>query len=147
MKSGHPEAPRIYVVAGEVSGDRLAADLVRALKKRNPGMKVFGVGGSMLRAAGQEQSFDLVRHAVVGLTDVLKNLPKFLMYFRQVKAEILRLRPDVVILVDYPGFNLRMAKALHRENPPPAVVYYVRDRKSTRLNSSHSSVSRMPSSA
>ena len=87
MKSGHSEAPRIYVVAGEVSGDRLAADLVRALKKRNPGMKVFGVGGSMLRAAGQEQSFDLVRHAVVG------------------------------------------------------------DRKSTRLNSSHSSVSRMPSSA
>lgn len=125
MRGDALEKPRLYLVAGEVSGDRLAADLVRALKKRNPELEVFGVGGPMLRAAGQQQSFDLVRHAVVGLTDVLKNLPKFLMFFRQVKAEILRLKPDVVVLVDYPGFNLRLAKALHRDNPPPAVLYYV----------------------
>lgn len=125
MKTSPLDHPRIYVVAGEVSGDRLASDLVRALKKRNPELKVYGVGGPMLRAAGQEQSFDLARHAVVGLTDVLKNLPKFLKFFRQVKAEIAQRKPDVVILVDYPGFNLRLAKALHRENPPPAVVYYV----------------------
>ena len=125
MKSVPLDPSSIYVVAGEVSGDRLAADLVRALKKRNPEFKAYGVGGAMLRAAGQEQSFDLARHAVVGLTDVLKNLPKFLLFFRQVKAEILKLKPDVVVLVDYPGFNLRLAKALHRENPPPAIVYYV----------------------
>jgi len=125
MSRTAPENSRIYLVAGEVSGDRLAADLVRVLKKRNPELEVHGVGGPMLRAAGQQQSFDLARHAVVGLTDVLKNLPKFLGFFRQVKAEILKLKPDVVILVDYPGFNLRLAKALHRENPPPAVVYYV----------------------
>ena len=125
MRGGAPGKSRLYLVAGEVSGDRLAADLVRALKKRNPEMEVFGVGGAMLRASGQEQSFDLVRHAVVGLTDVLKSLPKFLAFFRQVKGEILRLKPDVVVLVDYPGFNLRLAKALYRETPPPAVVYYV----------------------
>ncbi|NDA10597.1 MAG: lipid-A-disaccharide synthase, partial [Verrucomicrobia bacterium] len=125
MSRTAPENSRIYLVAGEVSGDRLAADLVRVLKKRNPELEVHGVGGPMLRAAGQQQSFDLARHAVVGLTDVLKNLPKFLGFFRQVKAEILKLKPDVVILVDYPGFNLRLAQALHRENPPPAVVYYV----------------------
>jgi len=125
MKPAPLDQPSIYVVAGEVSGDRLAADFVRALKRRNPELKVHGVGGSMLRAAGQEQSFDLARHAVVGLTDVLKNLPKFLIFFRQVKAEIAKLKPDVVVLVDYPGFNLRLAKALHRENPPPAIVYYV----------------------
>ncbi|MEY5062407.1 MAG: hypothetical protein RLZZ112_371, partial [Verrucomicrobiota bacterium] len=111
MRSIPLDHPSIYVVAGEVSGDRLAADLVRALKKRNPDLKVYGVGGPMLRAAGQEQSFDLARHEVVGLTDVLKNLPKFLAFFRQVKAEILKLKPDVVILVDYPGFNLRLAQA------------------------------------
>ena len=125
MKTSPLDHPCIYVVAGEVSGDRLASDLVRALKKRNPELKAYGVGGPMMRAAGQEQSFDLARHAVVGLTDVLKNLPKFLKFFRQVKAEIAQRKPDVVILVDYPGFNLRLAKALHRENPPPAVVYYV----------------------
>lgn len=116
---------RLYVVAGEASGDRLASDLVRVLKQRNPDLQAYGVGGPMLRAAGQEQSFDLARHAVVGLTDVLKNLPKFLKFFRQVKTEILKLKPDVVILVDYPGFNLRLAKVLHREIPPPAIVYYV----------------------
>ncbi|MBM4455189.1 MAG: lipid-A-disaccharide synthase [Verrucomicrobia bacterium] len=125
MKSAPLDQLSIYVVAGEVSGDRLAADLVRALKKRNPELRAYGVGGPMLRAAGQEQSFDLARHAVVGLTDVLKNLPRFLMFFRQVKAEIVKLKPDVVVLVDYPGFNLRLAKALHRENPPPAIIYYV----------------------
>ena len=125
MKPSSSDPSRIYVVAGEASGDRLASDLVRVLKKRNPDLQAYGVGGPMLRAAGQEQSFDLARHAVVGLTDVLKNLPKFLKFFRQVKAEILRRKPDVVILVDYPGFNLRLAKELHRENPPPAIVYYV----------------------
>ena len=125
MREAVTENPRLYLVAGEVSGDRLAADLVRALKKRNAQLEVFGVGGPMLRAAGQEQSFDLARHAVVGLTDVLRNLPKFLGFFRQVKAEILRLKPDVVVLVDYPGFNLRLAQALHRSNPSPAIVYYV----------------------
>ena len=116
--------PRVYLVAGEASGDRLAADLLRELKK-NPRLRAFGVGGPMLKAAGQEQSLDLAKHAVVGLTDVLKNLPKFLKIFGEVKHEIAELDPDVVVLVDYPGFNLRLAKALHGERNGPAVVYYV----------------------
>ena len=115
---------RVYLVAGEASGDRLAADLLRELKK-NPKLRAFGVGGPMLKAAGQEQSLDLAKHAVVGLTDVLKNLPKFLKIFREVKHEIAEVNPDVVVLVDYPGFNLRLAKALHGERNGPAVVYYV----------------------
>jgi len=116
--------PRVYLVAGEASGDRLAADLLRELKK-NPKLRAFGVGGPMLKAAGQEQSLDLAKHAVVGLTDVLKNLPKFLKIFREVKHDIAEVNPDVVVLVDYPGFNLRLAKALHGERNGPAVVYYV----------------------
>ena len=76
---------RVYLVAGEASGDRLAADLLRELKK-NPKLRAFGVGGPMLKAAGQEQSFDLAKHAVVGLTDVLRNLPKFLKIFREVNV-------------------------------------------------------------
>jgi len=116
--------PRVYIVAGEASGDRLAADLLRELRK-NPKSRAFGVGGPMLKAAGQEQSLDLAKHAVVGLTDVLKNLPKFLKIFREVKHEIAEVNPDVVILVDYPGFNLRLAKALHAQRNGPAIVYYV----------------------
>jgi lipid-A-disaccharide synthase len=79
----------------------------------------------MLKAAGQEQSFDLAKHAVVGLTDVLRNLPKFLKIFREVKHDIAEIHPDVVILVDYPGFNLRLARDLHRESGSPALIYYV----------------------
>ena len=116
--------PRVYLVAGEASGDRLAADLLRELRK-NPKLKAYGVGGPMLKAAGQEQSLNLAKHAVVGLTDVLKNLPKFLKIFEEVKHEIAEVNPDVVILVDYPGFNLRLAKALHGQKKAPAIVYYV----------------------
>ena len=101
--AGRIEGARVYFVAGEASGDRLAADLLRALKKNHPDLRAFGVGGPMLKAAGQEQSLDLARHAVVGLTDVLRQLPKFLKIFREVKHEIAEVNPDVVILVDYPG--------------------------------------------
>ena len=124
MSEGVDRDPRVYLVAGEASGDRLAADLLRELKK-NPKLKAYGVGGPMLKAAGQEQSLNLAKHAVVGLTDVLKNLPKFLKIFREVKHEIAEVDPDVVILVDYPGFNLRLAKALHGQKKAPAIVYYV----------------------
>ena len=124
MSGVEEREPRVYLVAGEASGDRLAADLLRELKK-NPKLRAFGVGGPMLKAAGQEQSLDLAKHAVVGLTDVLKNLPKFLKIFREVKHEIAEVNPDVVVLVDYPGFNLRLAKALHGERNGPAVIYYV----------------------
>lgn len=124
MSEGVDRDPRVYLVAGEASGDRLAADLLRELKK-NPKLKAYGVGGPMLKAAGQEQSLNLAKHAVVGLTDVLKNLPKFLKIFREVKHEIAEVNPDVVILIDYPGFNLRLAKALHGQRNAPAIVYYV----------------------
>ena len=124
MSEGVDRDPRVYLVAGEASGDRLAADLLRELKK-NPKLKAYGVGGPMLKAAGQEQSLNLAKHAVVGLTDVLKNLPKFLKIFGEVKHEIAEVNPDVVILVDYPGFNLRLAKALHGQRNAPAIVYYV----------------------
>ena len=124
MSEGVDRDPRVYLVAGEASGDRLAADLVRELKK-NPKLRAYGVGGPMLKAAGQEQSLDLAKHAVVGLTDVIRNLPKFLKIFGEVKHDIAEVNPDVVILVDYPGFNLRLAKALHGERNGPAIVYYV----------------------
>lgn len=124
MKAGKGVEARVYFVAGEASGDRLAADLLRELKKDKQ-LRAFGVGGPMLKAAGQEQSLDLAKHAVVGLTDVLRNLPKFLRFFREVKQEIADVKPEVVVLVDYPGFNLRLAQALHKEKNGPAIVYYV----------------------
>ena len=124
MSEAREGESRVYIVAGEASGDRLAADLLRELKKDKK-LRAFGVGGPMLKAAGQEQFLDLAKHAVVGLTDVIRNLPKFLKIFRDVKHDIAEVNPDVVVLVDYPGFNLRLAKALHAEKNGPAIVYYV----------------------
>lgn len=106
-KAGRPV--RLLLVAGEVSGDMHAAGLLNAIRERHPGVECFGIGGDALAAAGME----IVRHvremAAMGLSEVL---PKLFFYGR-VLDEMTRLarerRPDAVILVDYPDFNLRLA--------------------------------------
>lgn len=116
---------KFYLVAGEASGDRHAALLVREIKKLHSEAEIYGVGGFRLREAGQHQLFDLSLHAVVGLTDVLLNFFKFLFFFYKVVIDIHRKQPDVLILVDYPGFNLRLAKEVKRRFPNIRVVYYI----------------------
>ena len=116
---------RFYIIAGEVSGDRHASDLVMALKKHYPNASFGGVGGKYLRGVGQTQLFDMTVHAVVGLTDVLPKYFKFLSLFKQVLADIDEIRPDTLILVDYPGFNLRLAKKVHELYPEIRIVYYI----------------------
>lgn len=117
--------PKLYFVAGEASGDRHAADLLRRLKDLYPKAEAFGVGGQHLRAAGQNQFFDLAIHAVVGLTEVLRNYFKFRGFFNAILADIERLRPDALVLVDYPGFNLRLAEEAKRRWPKLKIVYYI----------------------
>ncbi|MEM9444792.1 MAG: lipid-A-disaccharide synthase [Verrucomicrobiota bacterium] len=114
-----------YIIAGEVSGDRHASDLLTALKKYYPNANFKGIGGRYLRSAGQEQLFDMTVHAVVGLTDVLPKYFKFLSLFKKVLADIDYVRPDVLILVDYPGFNLRIAKKVREMFPETRIVYYI----------------------
>jgi len=119
------------IIAGEASGDTLGAELVRALRERGEfaNAEVFGAGGPKLSAAGVELAFDLAAHAVVGIWEVLKNYGKFKEFFEQLLAMALERRPDVVVLIDYPGFNLRFAKALRERsaglNWRPKIVYYV----------------------
>ncbi|MGF1678337.1 MAG: lipid-A-disaccharide synthase [Candidatus Methylacidiphilales bacterium] len=119
------KAGSYYIVAGEPSGDRHAAGLARELAARDSGAKILGVGGRHLRAAGQEQLFDLAEHAVVGLVDVLRNYGKFRRMFHRVLADIKERNPAVVILVDFPGFNLRLAKVIRRRHPHIRLVYYI----------------------
>jgi len=109
-------------IAGEASGDSHAAAVIRALDGRVP---VFGVGGSKMRAAGMELLFDLTEHAVVGLIEVLKNYEKFKGFFDQLLAEVGKRKPSAVVLVDFPGFNLRFAKAVKRRYPATKVIYYI----------------------
>lgn len=109
-------------IAGEASGDNNAADVIRALGGRVP---VFGVGGPKMQAAGMELLFDLTEHAVVGFVEVLKNYGKFKRFFDQLLAEVGRRQPSAVVLVDFPGFNLRFAKAVKRRYPQTKVIYYI----------------------
>ena len=112
-------------IAGEASGDNNAAAVIRALKTRAPDLKIFGTGGPQMCAAGMELLFDLTEHAVVGLVEVLKNYGKFKRFFNQLLMEVGRRQPRAVVLVDFPGFNLRFAKAVKRRYPQTKVIYYI----------------------
>jgi lipid-A-disaccharide synthase len=128
------------LIAGEASGDLLAAELVSALRAalaanpqsaiRNP--QFFGAGGSRMAAAGVELAFDMTQHSVIGISDVLKNYFKFRRLFNQLLALAIERKPDVVIGVDYGGFNLRFGHAVReyiRENPfanwNPKIIQFV----------------------
>jgi lipid-A-disaccharide synthase len=120
------------LIAGESSGDLLASELVAALREQFPGAKFFGAGGPRMAAAGVELAFDMTEHAVVGLTDVLKNYSKFRALFHRLLALAIERKPDAVIGVDYGGFNLRFGHAVKdyvRKNPSakwnPKIVQFV----------------------
>ncbi|HVU28054.1 MAG TPA: lipid-A-disaccharide synthase [Verrucomicrobiae bacterium] len=131
--------PKTFMlIAGEASGDLLAAELVSALlaasKQSEDGRtpQFFGAGGAKMSAAGVELAFDMTQHAVVGLTDVLKNIFKFRRLFKQLLALAIERKPDVIIGVDYGGFNLRFGHAIKehvRDNPfsewNPKIVQFV----------------------
>ncbi|HLT30825.1 MAG TPA: lipid-A-disaccharide synthase [Myxococcaceae bacterium] len=113
----------VMVVAGEASGDRHAADLVQALRARDPGLRFFGMGGSHLEAAGVERLFDAREVSVMGITEVLPRLPRILSILRALGKAAEARRPAAAILVDIPDFNLRLAKKLRRLGIP--VAYYI----------------------
>lgn len=103
---------KLYVIAGEASGDLHASNLVAALRERVPELRVRGMGGDRLRGEGAE----LVRHinetSFMGFVEVAKNIRRILRVSKEIKADILEWRPDAVLLVDYQSFNLRIAKFL-----------------------------------
>lgn len=113
----------ILIVAGEPSGDQHAAGLVAALRRRDPALKFWGVGGPAMRGVGVETLEDADRLAVAGVTEVIRHFPLLRrVFFRVVRAALDR-RPAGVILVDYPGFNLRLAERLHKGGL--TIIYYI----------------------
>lgn len=123
------EIKTVMIIAGEASGDTLGAELVRGLKRECAELKFFGAGGNKLEEAGVELAFDLSVHAVVGIWEVLKNYRKFKGFFDQLIALAEKQKPEVIVLIDYPGFNLRFARAIRERTRgkkwQPKVVYYV----------------------
>lgn len=116
----------IYFVAGEASGDNHGAALMQSLHALDPELRFVGRGGpQMQRLAGGAFQNWIDRAAVVGLWEVIKNYPFFRREFARARQEIEASRPDAVVLIDYPGFNLRLSRALSRQLERPRIIYYI----------------------
>lgn len=118
-----PEPNAIWIITGETSGDDYGARLAEKLRQLAPGVSLHGMGGQQLRQAGVEIAFDSSELGVVGLVEVLRHLPRFFRLFRDLLARIRQQRPAAVVLIDYPGFNLRLAGKLRGSGIP--VFYYI----------------------
>ena len=119
-------AKTIYFVAGEVSGDNHGAALMRSLREIDVDLMFIGRGGPQMRAIAGEKFTDWLNDAaVLGLWEVLKKYGYFREQFRQVLAEIEKAKPNAVLLIDYPGFNLRLARALRKQSAKRKIIYYI----------------------
>ncbi|MGL4401177.1 MAG: lipid-A-disaccharide synthase [Luteolibacter sp.] len=117
---------RIYVVAGELSGDAHGAGLLRSLKEMVPAVEIHGVGGPAMREVAGADLKDWVEDAaVMGIWEVLKRYGWFKQRFVEMMAELKNFQPEVLLLIDYPGFNLRFAEAVKREFPTTRIIYYI----------------------
>ena len=114
---------QILISAGEASGEMYGALLIDALRRRNPSLEFFGVGGPRMREAGCDTVVDAKDLAVVGITEILSHLPQIYGLFHNLIQEVDRRRPEMAIVIDSPAFNWRVARQMKKRNIP--AVYYV----------------------
>ena len=113
----------VFIVTGEASGEAHAARVINALNQLSPDIKLSGIGGDKLRAEGVDIVVDFSELAVMGLVEVLKRYREIKAIFNRVVALLKQQRPDLLVLVDYPGFNLKLAKEAKKLGIP--VLYYI----------------------
>jgi lipid-A-disaccharide synthase len=118
-----PGAPVIALVAGELSGDQLGAALIATLKERFPQARFAGIGGAGMKAQGLDAWWDCDELAVMGLAEVVSHLPRLLRLRKELGRRLLDLKPDVMIGIDAPDFNLGLEKRLRKEGI--TTVHYV----------------------
>lgn len=116
---------KYFVIAGEASGDLHAAHLIEALRKQDPNADFMGLGGDRMEAAGCRLYRDYRKMAFMGWVAVLRHLTTIRENFRLAEEALLNEQPEVLILVDYPGFNLRMAQFVRRHLPAMRIYYYI----------------------
>jgi lipid-A-disaccharide synthase len=116
---------RLMIVAGEASGDHHAAALVRALREADPQRTIefFGATGANMRAVGVESIVRTDDLSILGLVEIGSALPKFWRAYKSLKQAAIERKPNAVILVDWPDFNLKLARALHRQDLK--IIYYI----------------------
>ncbi|MCP4714203.1 MAG: lipid-A-disaccharide synthase, partial [Deltaproteobacteria bacterium] len=121
--SNHPHRKKLLIITGETSGDHHGALVLRALSRLDPNLRAAGIGGEELAQAGMKILYHSRNIAVVGLLEVLAHAPQVLKAFSIVKNEIRTSPPDLILLIDYPDFNLRIAQFAHKRGVP--VMYYI----------------------
>ncbi len=114
---------KLFVLAGEVSGDMHAAGVIAQLLKARPDISVFGIGGEKLRALGADLLYDASQTSIMGFIDVLKHTGFLRQVIRDLKEAVRREKPMAAFLIDYPGMNLLMARFFHELGIP--VIYYI----------------------
>jgi lipid-A-disaccharide synthase len=125
-KAGPPhEAMKVFLVAGEESGDQLGAGLMRALRAQRPEIVIAGVGGDAMAKEGLESLFPMSDIAVMGVVSVLARLPLLLKRIGETAAAVLRFAPDVLVIIDSPDFTHRVARLVRAKRPDLPIVDYV----------------------
>jgi lipid-A-disaccharide synthase len=126
MSGGGARPPRIFLVAGEESGDILGAALMAALAARlGPDLRFMGIGGERMGRAGLPSLFPMHELALHGVTEVIRHLPRLVARMRETVDAVVAAEPDVLVLVDAPAFNLRLARRVRRRAPGIPIVDYV----------------------
>ncbi len=114
---------KVWILAGEESGDIYGGKLAEELVKLIPDIKIQGMGGRVMKSSKVDILIDSAELGVVGLVEVLKNLPEFLRIFNFLSKKAIQDKPDAIILIDYPGFNLRFANKI--KNSGIKIIYYI----------------------
>src|SRR5580698_3317342 len=105
-------APLIILIAGEDSGDQLGADLIAALRQRYPEARFIGIGGARMQATGFDSWYDIKELSLFGFSEVISHLPRLLKLRKELFARLMAAKPDVVVGIDAPDFNLGVEKRL-----------------------------------
>ncbi|MFH1846540.1 MAG: lipid-A-disaccharide synthase [Candidatus Omnitrophota bacterium] len=113
----------IFIIAGEPSGDMRGAELLAEFKKLVPNIPFWGIGGDLMKKQGVRLSYHIRDFSMIGIWEVLKKLVRIRKQYLNILRQIKQKKPSLAILIDYPGFNLKIAKALHLQGIP--VIYYI----------------------
>lgn len=105
---------KVYLIAGEPSGDLLGARVMHALKKMDSSTQIFGVGGESMRKEGLNSLFDIKDLAVMGFFEVIPHLPKILKHFKEIQEDINNIKPDIIMTIDSYSFSIRVHKMLKK---------------------------------
>jgi len=123
MANVKKDSIKLFIVSGELSGDIHGSNLVKELKKYFSSIELYGTGGDRLKSLGQKQIYHISEMSIIGFVKIIRSFKKILDMIKQVKFSIEIVKPDIIILIDYPGFNLRLAKQIRYLNIQ--TVYFI----------------------